>query len=59
LQQRYDIFTRWVLVTYGNQAERNTVPNRGNCLADECLMVENLEYPVANLDVEEEALKKP
>ena len=24
-------------------------PNRGNCLSDDCLLVDNLEYPVAEL----------
>ena len=40
------------MITYGNQGKTKTavVPSRGNCLADECLMVENLEYPAASLD---------
>jgi len=29
-------------------------PNRGNCLADDCLLVENLDYPVGELPVEVE-----
>jgi len=39
------------MVTYGYQGKTKTtiVPNKGNCLADECLMVENLEYPVGSL----------
>jgi hypothetical protein len=36
--------------SYQGKSKITSVPNRGNCLADECLMVENLEYPVAELD---------
>jgi len=32
----------------GNKGE----PNRGNCLSDDCLLVENLEYPVGDLPQE-------
>lgn len=28
---------------------QNGQPNRGNCLADDCLLVDGLEYPVQNL----------
>jgi len=41
-----------LMLTYGYQgrSKGSVALNRGNCLADECLMVENLEYPVASLD---------
>lgn len=40
------------MLTYSFQGKPRTaaIPNRGNCLADDCLMVENLEYPVAELN---------
>jgi len=40
------------MILYGSQRDGRTadIPNRQNCLADDCLMVESLEYPVASLD---------
>jgi len=40
------------MVTYGSQGKSKTavVPSRGNCLADDCLMVDGLEYPVSKLN---------
>jgi len=37
--------------SFDNQAQ-DRQPNRGNCLADDCLLVEDLEYPVGELPVE-------
>lgn len=33
-----------------NMGQNN--PNRGNCLSDDCLLIENLEYPVSELPTE-------
>ncbi len=44
---------------YGNGLNQgqNGQPNRGNCLADDCLLVDNLEYPAGELsDEAKEAL---
>jgi len=42
----------------GNQAQGGQ-PNRGNCLADDCLLVDGLEYPVGELSSEvQQALDK-
>ena len=39
---------------YGNGIgqSQNKQPNRGNCLADDCLLVDNVEYPVGELSKE-------
>jgi hypothetical protein len=37
-------------LNYGNN--QNSQPNRGNCLADDCLLVDNLEYPAGELTSE-------
>jgi len=31
---------------------QNLAPNRGNCLADDCLLVDDLEYPAGELSVD-------
>jgi len=36
-------------ISNGLNQDLNTQPNRDNCLADECLSVDNLEYPVGEL----------
>ena len=37
---------------YGNSQRQNGQPDKGNCLADDCLLVDNLEYPVRELSAE-------
>jgi len=37
---------------YGNNQSQNRQPNKGNCLADDCLLVDDLEYPVKELSIE-------
>ena len=32
-----------------NNTDQNSQPNKANCLADDCLLVDDLEYPVAEL----------
>ncbi len=47
------IFLLAGLMLYSTRTGRrgliNNVPNKNNCLADECLLIENLEYPVSKL----------
>jgi hypothetical protein len=37
---------------YINGQIQNSQPNKENCLADDCLLVENLEYPTSELSVD-------
>jgi len=37
---------------YGMGQGQNILPNRGNCLGDDCLLVPDLEYPVGKLKKE-------
>lgn len=44
---------------YGNGQGQSGQPNRDNCLADDCLLVDNLEYPAGELSSEaKEALNE-
>ncbi len=42
----------WYNMNRSNQLEQSVRVNQQNCLADDCLRVEGLEYPVGNLSVE-------
>ena len=41
-----------VALQIGVDQGQNGQPNRGNCLADDCLLVEDLEYPAGELSAE-------
>ena len=53
-QSRVDTTPQTDKLGYGNSVDQgqNSQPDRGNCLADDCLLVDNLEYPAGELPTE-------